>query len=127
MEDWFGDLEKLVSVIANSKARIGTGLVLLSATGAVPRVGLGRALTLYFRSYFKTAYPLSVRKSEIQLLSESMGDMERGSYIIVTGEKGYGKSCLIDTAVHRHCGVVKVDVSKLLSNVTILLFSLPYF
>jgi hypothetical protein len=31
-------------------------------------------------------------------------------YIVVTGQKGIGKTCLIDTALKYTCGVTKVDV-----------------
>jgi ABC-type Mn2+/Zn2+ transport system ATPase subunit len=37
--------------------------------------------------------------------------MEKGSYITVTGGKGNGKTCLIDTTLNRHHGVVKISVS----------------
>jgi guanylate kinase len=39
--------------------------------------------------------------------------MKKGSYIVVTGEKGNGKTCLIDTTLNRHFGVVKISVSCL--------------
>ncbi len=37
--------------------------------------------------------------------------MGKGSYIVVTGGKGNGKLCLIDTALNRQHGVVKLSVS----------------
>jgi hypothetical protein len=46
--------------------------------------------------------------------------MQRGSYITVTGGKGNGKTCLIDTTLNRHFGVVKIGVSCL--SYSILLF-----
>ena len=39
--------------------------------------------------------------------------MEKGEYITVTGEKGIGKTCLIDTTLNRQLGVVKISVSCL--------------
>ena len=36
--------------------------------------------------------------------------MKKGSYIVVTGEKGNGKTCLIDTTLNRQLGVVKISV-----------------
>ena len=112
MTYWLGFLNETVSVIANSKAILGAGgLALISATGAVPRLGFGRALTLGWGSYFRTTHPLSIRKAEILRLNESILSMKQGSYITVIGGKGNGKSCLIDTALNRNFGVVKIDVS----------------
>ncbi len=56
-----------------SKVFLGVGavgLALGSLAGVTPRVGLLRALSLGFKSYFKTTYPSSVRKSEIKQLNE---------------------------------------------------------
>ena len=113
MVDWLYSLSDIVSLAANSKAIIGGagGLALLSAA-ALPRVGLRRAITLGWKSYFKTTIPLSVRKAEIQQLTESITSMEKGIYITVIGGKGNGKSCLIDTTLNRHFGVVKISVSR---------------
>ena len=118
MADWLGSVKDIVSLVADSKAILGVGaggLVLVSGSiaGMIPRVGLGRALSLGFKSYLKTTSPLSVRASEIKALNDSIIQMERGSYITVTGGKGYGKTCLIDTALNRHLGVVKIGVSCL--------------
>ena len=116
MTDWLGSLKDIVSLVADSKAILGVGaggLALVSVAGVIPRVGFVRALTLGYKSYFKTTHPLSVRKSEIQCLNSFIHWLEKGSYIIVTGGKGYGKSCLIDTTLNRHLGVVKISVSYL--------------
>lgn len=115
MVDWLGfeTVNDIVSFVADSKAILAGGLVIGSAAGFIPRVGLGRALTLGFKSYFKTTYPLSVRKSEIKQLSDSILEMDKGRYITVIGGKGMGKTCLIDTTLNRHLGVVKIDVSCL--------------
>jgi len=109
-EALLSNLMGAVSFVADSKA-ILAGAALCSVSGAIPRVGFVRALTVGFRSYFKKSYPLSVRKSEIQLLDDSIKSIEKGSYIIVIGGKGNGKSCLIDTTLNRHHGVVKTSVS----------------
>ena len=121
MKDWLGSVNDIVSLVASSKAilGVGAGLALGSATGFIPRVGLVRALSLGFKSYFKTTYPLSVRKSEIKQLNESILRMKKGSYIAVTGGKGNGKTCLIDTALNRHLGVVKISVSCLSYSIVI--------
>ena len=116
MTDLLGSVKDIVSLVADSKAILSVGaggLALISASGIIPRVGLVRALSLGFKSYFKTTYPLSVRKSGINQLSDSLLLMEKGEYITVTGGKGIGKTCLIDTTLNRHLGVVKISVSCL--------------
>ena len=109
---WLFNLKDVISFVADSKAILGGvgGLTLISAAGAMPKVGFLRALMLGGKSYFKTTTPLSVRRSEIQQLNASILSMQRGSYITVVGGKGNGKTCLIDTALNRHCGVVKFSV-----------------
>ena len=118
MADWLESVKDIVSLVADSKTILGVGagglaLVSGSIAGVIPRVGLVRALSLGFKSYLKTIYPLSVRASEIKQLNESILTMKKGSYITVTGGKGNGKTCLIDTALNRHLGVVKISVSCL--------------
>eukprot|EP01036_Dinobryon_divergens_P061406 gene61406-81850_t len=72
-----------------------------------------RALSLGFKSYFKATYPLSVRKSEIKQLNDSILRLKKGSYIVVTGEKGNGKTCLINTTLNRHHhGAVKISTKS---------------
>ena len=124
MTDWLGSVKDIVSLVDDSKAILGVGagglaLVIGSFVGFIPRVGLVRALSLGFKSYLKTTYPLSVRKSEIKQLNESILRMKKGSYITVTGEKGNGKTCLIDTALNRHLGVVNISVSCLSYSIVI--------
>ena len=116
MTDWLGSLNDIASFVAGSKAILSVGTfggLALSSAGVIPRVGLVRALSLGFKSYLKTTYPLSVRASEIKQLNNSILQMEKGSYIVVTGGKGNGKTCLIDTTLNRHLGVVKINVSCL--------------
>ena len=113
MTDWLGSVKDIVSLVADSKAILGVGaggLALGSVAGFIPRVGLVRALSLGFKSYFTTTYPLSARKSEIKNLNDSILGMKKGSYITIIGGKGNGKSCLIDTTLNHHCGVVKISV-----------------
>jgi len=113
MADWLESVKSIVSLVADSKAILGLALVSGSIAGVIPRVGLVRALSLGFTSYLKTIYPLSVRASEIKQLNDSILRMKKGSYITVTGGKGNGKTCLIDTTLNRHLGVVKISVSCL--------------
>ena len=113
------NLSETLSAIADAKSIIGIstgGLALLSVSGAIPKVGFVRSLTLGWRSFFRKTYPLSVRKTDINLLNDSVNSLEKGSYITVTGGKGNGKSCLIDTCLNRHFGVIKISVSCLLSH-----------
>ena len=114
MAEWLGSLKVIISLAAESKALLGIGassLAVVSVAGAMPRVGLGRALTLGWKSYFETSYPLSIRKFEAKMLDRSILSLKKGSYIVVTGGKGNGKTCLIDTTLNRHHGVVKISVS----------------
>ena len=115
MSDWLGSsFNVVVSFVDENKATLGVGaagLALLSSAGIFPRLGFLRALTLGYRSYFQRTSPLSVRKSEIDDLTSSIRVMHKGSYIVVTGEKGNGKTCLVDSALNRHHGVVKISVS----------------
>eukprot|EP00981_Chlorochromonas_danica_P009369 scaffold2637_cov270-Ochromonas_danica.AAC.2 len=69
-------------------------------------------LSLGFKSYFKTTCPLSVRASEIKQLNDSILWMVKGDYITVTGGKGIGKTCLIDTTLNRHLGVTESGADK---------------
>ena len=118
MVDWLESVKDIVSFVVDNKAILGVGagglaLVTGSVAGFIPRVGLARALSLGFKSYFKTTYPLSVIKSDIKQLSDSILWMAKGNYIIVTGGKGIGKTCLINTTLNHHLGVVKISVSCL--------------
>lgn len=117
MADWLGSVKDIVSfAAADSKVILGVGasiVALGSVAGYLPRVGLGRALSLGFKSYFKTTCPLSVRKSDVKKLSESLLSMGKDEYIAVTGGKGIGKTCLINTTLNRHLGVVRISVSCL--------------
>ncbi len=112
MIDFLSSAKESVSFFTDTQSILAGagGIALFSAAGVIPRLGLVRAFTFGWRSYFKTTYPLSVRKSEIQKLSSLISRMEKGSYFIVTGGKGHGKSCLIDTTLNRKFGVAKFSV-----------------
>ncbi len=101
----------------------------LSAAGAFPRVGLGRALTLGLRSYLKPkltslpsslpfssryfpSTPVSVRPNEVQSIRGHLFRMERQSFITVTGARGVGTSFLVDSAVRGKFGVITINVSN---------------
>ena len=113
MTDWLNNLKDTVSVLVDREVILGIGCSLAIASAIIPPVGIGRALTLGWRSYFRKNNPLSARTSEIRKITKSLVSMEKGSYLTVIGEKGEGKTCLIDTALNRQHGVVKIDVSCL--------------
>jgi len=110
------EMEEIVGVIgllANMKTIIaGGGIILsLSLIGVLPKAGLGRAIIVHYKSFFAKASPLSVRVKEIAELKHKIDVLQPSHYILVTGGKGLGKSCLINTALHRRCGVIKIRVS----------------
>jgi Cdc6-like AAA superfamily ATPase len=70
-----------------------------SAIGLVPRIGPGRAVWIALRSRFAfNPKPESLRFAEIKLLRSMIADKDFGqSYLVVTGDKGVGKTCLLNT------------------------------
>eukprot|EP01035_Chromulina_nebulosa_P022069 gene22069-28567_t len=84
----------------------------LSLSGLVPRIGPGRAIWIAFRSRFAfSKMPVSVRDVEVKQIKEEISNKNFGqSYLIITGDKGIGKSCLLSTATNRTCGIVNVEV-----------------
>ena len=100
--------------ILNPKALIGlgTGAAVISASGIAPKVGLGRAVVLAFRTAFSSQSIQSARTSEIQNLLKQVNKLSHDRYIVVTGGKGMGKSTLIKSALNRHLGVVEISVSS---------------
>jgi hypothetical protein len=88
------------------------GVTVASISGIAPRIGPGRALYIAFRSKV-TPYrgELSVRKELIPQLI-SLSKFRRQNYVVVTGPKGVGKSCLIDTAFQNTCGVARIQVKS---------------
>jgi hypothetical protein len=88
--------------------------VALSFTGY--RVGPGRALGLAFRSsrlsrllwWSKPA--VSQRHDEARDLRELLRTLAKKCYIILRGDKGVGKTELIEYALENRCGVVNMSV-----------------
>ena len=71
-------------------------------------IGPGRALGLYLRPFFRRApFPRSIRLAEIAFLRESIKvQVSQQKYHVISGEKGVGKTCMIQTALHGVPGVV---------------------
>jgi hypothetical protein len=109
----FDMITDIMESLANLKTIIGLGgggLAVLSTLGAVPKVGAGRALTLHLKSILTSASPFSIRSKEINYLRSNLKALRKGHYLVVTGGKGLGKTCLINSVLHRYGGVVTISV-----------------
>jgi hypothetical protein len=88
------------------------GGAVVTAVGLIPRIGPGRAIWIALRSRFafKPVHE-SLRSAEIKLLKSKLADKDfRQGYLVVTGEKGVGKSCLLSTVTSKMPGVITVRV-----------------
>ena len=78
------------------------------------RVGPMRAITLAYKSRFfgGPLFHKSVRKAEIDRLRTDLDSLDHHheAYVLVKGDMGVGKSCLIDTVLHEKNGVVRIDI-----------------
>ena len=109
----FQTIMDFIGTTASLKTLIGlggTGFTVLSNLGALPKVGCGRATTLHFKSKFRAASPYSVREKEVKFLRSKLESFGRGRYLVVTGGKGLGKTCLTDSVLSRYGGVVTISV-----------------
>jgi hypothetical protein len=79
--------------------------------GVVPRVGPGRALALAVRSWVLRAKKVSQRDDATHTLRNMLRNLGEDQYIVVTGQKGVGKTVVVNTATQRTCGVVSVPVA----------------
>ena len=86
------------------------GGVAVSAAGLIPRIGPGRAVWIALRSRFAfKPVPESLRLAEINLLKRKIADKDFGQgYLVVTGENGVGKTCLLNTVTSKTAGVINV-------------------
>ncbi|KAI3640071.1 hypothetical protein MIR68_000949 [Amoeboaphelidium protococcarum] len=106
---WDWDLNSMVVLATNLLPFVGS-VTVASISGIAPRLGPGRALSIAFRSKVSPYRgELSDRKELIPQLI-SMSNYRRQNYVVVTGPKGVGKSCLIDTAFRNTCGVARIKV-----------------
>jgi hypothetical protein len=85
----------------------------VSAAGLIPRIGPGRAIWIGIRSRFaRKPEPLSIRSEEIaEIKSMLLRKKFNETYLVVTGEKGVGKTCLLNTVLNKTPGVIRVSVS----------------
>ena len=77
----------------------------------MPRTASTRAIWIAVRSRFgPRSKPESLRMKEPQLLKERIANEEIGQrYFVVTGEKGVGKTCFLNTVTSNTAGVIKVQ------------------
>ena len=98
----FANMVTMASVIIPSSAVLA---------GVVPRVGPGRALALALRSWVRRAKKVSQRDDATHTLRTMLQNLGEDQYIVVTGQRGVGKSVVVDTATQHTCGVVDVTVA----------------
>jgi hypothetical protein len=98
----FANMSTIISVIIPSTAVL---------SGVVPRVGPGRALALAARSWMHRAKKVSQRDDATRTLCGMLRNLGEDQYIVVTGQKGVGKTVVVNTATQRTCGVVSVPVA----------------
>ena len=90
----------------------GAAVISAPLAGLVPRAGPGRALVLALRPLVAALpSPQSARASDVAALRHKLAANSAQRYVVVQGPKGVGKSCAIDTALQRTCGVVVVEVA----------------
>ncbi|KAI3650437.1 hypothetical protein MP228_003918 [Amoeboaphelidium protococcarum] len=90
---------------------VGGTFVFAAAAGLIPCVGPGRAAWIALRSRFAfKPVPESIRKAEIEYLRSRLVKKDFDErYLVVTGEKGVGKSCLLRTAISKLPGVITLQ------------------
>jgi hypothetical protein len=124
MEPSTSRVESFIGLVLRRKLEIGLSLIPISLGAFVftgLRVGPGRAAVLALRSLCRPApRPLSIRSKEVAILSGFLRSSHwEDEYIAVTGPKGVGKSCLINTATAHTAGVVHVTVAPGASDETV--------
>ena len=86
---------------------------IVSISGIIPRAGPGRAAWIALRSRFAfKPDPESLRTEEVKALKAKLAIKNSGqNYLVITGEKGVGKSCLVETATSKTPGVINIEVA----------------
>ena len=115
-------MNEFFSVFKEFLPLITTGGAIISAAGLIPRIGPGRAIWLALRSrYAFKPYPESLRLAEIKVLRRVIAEKNFGqSYVVVTGEKGVGKTCLLNSVTSKTAGVIKLEAQPRHSEDTII-------
>ena len=104
-------MEKQLSILANLATIAAVFLPVAVAAGVIPRAGPGRAIVLALRSRFSSAATVSLRADAVLKLRAMLRNIGRSEYIVVTGQKGVGKTVVVDTVTQRTCGVLSVTVA----------------
>jgi hypothetical protein len=107
-------LSQKMSNLSDLKTILGIGTtsgIVLTAFGIAPKVGVGRSIVLALKPILSFLPNSSVRKKDMKILSQKLATLSGGRYVVVTGGKGFGKSCLIQTALHRKFGVIFTTAS----------------
>jgi hypothetical protein len=84
--------------------------------GLVPRLGPGRAValalsSLSLRPRFPFSKDVSQRVDDVRTLRCMLSSAHRDQYLVVSGPKGIGKTCLVKSALQYELGIVYVYVA----------------
>jgi hypothetical protein len=102
-------LSQVVTIVASLAAIAAPPAAL--AIGLVPRLGPMRAIVLALSTRFRRAQDVSQRTNELHMLRSMLSSSQKAQYVIVSGPKGVGKTCLVDTTLQYTFGVVSVRVA----------------
>jgi hypothetical protein len=108
------NFSQFLSNIVDMKTKLGIGAsgIGLSVAGIAPKVGVDRSIILALNSTLSILSTSPARKFDMVILCRKLNALSRGQYILVTGGKGFGKSCLIETILHRKFGVIYATASS---------------
>jgi hypothetical protein len=81
-----------------------------AALGLAPRLGPLRAIVFALGTRFERAPKVTQRTTELRTLRSMLSTVQRDQYVVVSGPKGVGKSCMVDTALQYTFGVVAIRV-----------------
>ena len=101
-------LSNVVGIVASLAAIAAPSAAVL---GLAPRLGPMRAIVLALSTRFRRAQDVSQRTNELHNLRSMLSSVQKAQYVIVSGPKGVGKTCLVDTALQYTFGVVSVRVA----------------
>ena len=85
-----------------------TATTVFTSLPFAPKIGFGRACMLGIRSIFFKPLTQSQRKSDIEIILRKYVNnksLQPDQYLVVQGQKGIGKTCVIETALQRTFGV----------------------